>query len=146
MSERIFSNKYPPLPQHELVAELVAFPSLNHPNFDSACLQKLADGDGFSFLQGRAIYPRYYAGGEGETFTDSVGYKVADEGRLVFNLVGQAHGRYIFKIHQQPDFFPHASDVTLISSENGELWFVFVRQGDNEKFYISDSADLSSCK
>ena len=62
--------------------------------------------------------------GEGETFTDSVGYKVVDEGRLVFDLVGQANGRFIFKTSQQPDFFPHASDVTLISSRNGELWFV----------------------
>lgn len=146
MSERFFSNKYRPLSQDEVVAELIASPSLKHADFDYRCLQKLADVNELSFLQGRAIYPRYYASGEGETFTDSVGYKVASEGRMVFDLVGQAHGRFIFKTHQHPDFFPHASDVTLISSKNGELWFVFVRQGDAERFYISDSSDLSSCK
>ncbi len=115
-------------------------------DFDPACLQKLVDADELSFLQGKAIYPRYYASGEGEKFTDSVGYKVANEGRLVFDLVGQASGRFIFKTSQQPDFFPNASDVTLILSKNGELWFVFVRQGNNDEFYISDSFDLASCK
>ena len=146
VSERIFPNKYPPLSQNELVAELEASPSLDQSGFDSACFQKLADTDGLSFLQGRAIYPRYYAAGAGEKFTDSVGYKVVDEGRLVFDLVGQAGGRFIFRTSQQPDFFPNASDVTLISSENGDLWFVFVRMGNTERFYISDSFDLSSCK
>jgi hypothetical protein len=93
-----------------------------------------------------AIFPRYYSAGEGESFTDSVGYKVVDESRLVFDLVGQGSGRFIFKISQQPDFFPQASDVTLILSGNGELWFVFVKQGAVERFYISDSVDLSVCQ
>jgi hypothetical protein len=61
-------------------------------------------------------------------------------------LVGQVDGRFIFKISQQPDFFPNVSDVTLISSRNGELWFVFVKQGSIERFYISDSFDLSTCQ
>ena len=106
----------------------------------------MAGANTLSFIQGRAIFPRYYAAGDGERFTDSVGYKAVNEGRLVFDLVGQANGSFIFETSQQPDFFPHASDVTLISSENGGLWFVFVRQGDNERFYISDSFDLSICQ
>ena len=146
VSEKVFSNKYPPLPQNKLVVGLLSSASLNQPGFNSACLQKLSDANALSFLQGRAIYPRYYASGEGENFTDSVGYKIVNEGRLVFDLVGQADGRFIFKTSQQPDFFPNASDVTLISSKNGELWFVFVKQGDIERFYISDSFDLSTCR
>lgn len=146
ITEKIFPDKYPRLPQNELLIELLASSSLNQPNFNSACLQKLADSKALSFIQGRAIYPRYYAAGDGERFTDSVGYKVVDEGRLVFNLVGQANGRFIFKISQPPDFFPHASDVTLISSESGELWFVYVKQGDDERFYVSDAFDPSLCQ
>ncbi len=145
-SEKIFPNKYPHLPQNELVAKLLASSSLNQAGFDSACFQKITNSNALSFVQGRAIYPRYYAAGEGERFTDSVGYKTVDESRLVFDLVGQASGRFVFKISQRPDFFPQASDVTLMSSESGELWFMFVQQGDNERFYISDSFDLSICQ
>ncbi|MBC7879002.1 MAG: hypothetical protein H7Y59_17660 [Anaerolineales bacterium] len=146
ISERIFSDKYPLLPQNELIAELLASSSLDQLGFNSACLQKLADSKALGLIQGRAIYPRYYAAGDGERFTDSVGYKVVDEGRLVFNLVGQVNRRYIFKTSYPPDFFPHASDVTLISSESGEFWFVHVKQGEYERFYISESFDLSVCQ
>jgi len=145
-SEKFFPNKYPHLPQNELVAKLLTSSSLNQAGFDSACFQKITNSNALSFVQGRAIYPRYYAAGEGERFTDSVGYKTVDESRLVFDLVGQASGRFVFKISQRPDFFPQASDVTLMSSESGELWFMFVQQGDNERFYISDSFDLSICQ
>ena len=79
-------------------------------------------------------------------FTDSVGYKVVNEGRLVFDLVGQANVRYVFKTSQQPDFFPHASDVTVMSSRDGEIWFLYVKQGDIDRFYISDSFDRSICQ
>ena len=146
ISEKIFSNKYPSLPQSELMSELQAFSSLNQSEFNSACLQKVADSNALSFIQGRVIYPRYYAAGDGEKFTDSIGYKIVNEDRLVFNLVGQANGRFIFKTSQKPDFFPHASDATLISSESGELWFVHVEQGANEGFYISKSFDRSICQ
>jgi hypothetical protein len=145
LSEKVFPNKYPLLSQSELVAKLMASPSQNQPGFDSACLQKLTDADELSLLQGRAVYPRYYPAGAGEKFTDSVGYKVVDEGRLVFDLVGQAGGRYIFKTSQEPDFFPNASDITMISSKDGELLFVYVTQNDVERFYISDSFDRSMC-
>jgi 4-amino-4-deoxy-L-arabinose transferase-like glycosyltransferase len=146
LSEKIFPNKYPLLPHNQLVNQLLMSSSLNQPGFNPACFQKITDSTQLNFIQGRAIFPRYYAAGEGERFTDSIGYKVVDEGRLVFDLVGQANGRFIFKTSHQPDFFPQASDVTLISSENGELWFVFVKQGNTRRFYISDSFDLSICQ
>jgi hypothetical protein len=146
ISEKIFPDKYPPLPQNELAAELLTFSSLNQSDFISACLQKMADSNAISFIEGRAIYPRFYFAGEGERLTDSVGYKVVNEGRLVFNLVGQVNRRFIFKTPYPPDFFPHASDVILVSSKNGELWFAYVKQGDNEGFYISESFDPSACQ
>jgi hypothetical protein len=145
-AEKIFPNKYPPLSQKELVAKLRTSSSLEQPGFNSACLQKMSDANTLSFAQGMAIYPRYYSSGEGEKFTDAVGYKVVREGRLVFDLVGQGNGRFIFKTSQPPVFFPHASDVTLIFSRDGDLWFIYVTQDDVEKFYISDSFDLSICQ
>jgi hypothetical protein len=146
LSEKIFPNKYPPLTQKEIVANLQASAALNQADFNSACLQNLYDANAISIIQGRAIYPRYYPSGDGETFTDSVGYKAVDEGRLVFDLVGQANVRYVFITSQQPDFFPHTADVTVMSSKDGELWFLYVKQGDIDRFYISDSFDLLICQ
>jgi hypothetical protein len=141
LSGKVFSPRNPLFAsQRELTEKFSA--SLNIP---SGCLQKLLDTGELSVIQGRAIYPRYYAAGEGETFTDSVGYKAVTEGRLVFDLVGQSSGRYIFKISQEPTFFPHASDVVLMSSSKGGPWFVLVKQRDVEKFYVSDSWKPSTC-
>jgi len=146
LSEKIFPTRYPSRSQKEIVAKVLSSSALNQQDFNSVCLQKLADANVISIIQGRAVYPRYYAAGEGEKFTDSIGYKAVGDGRLVFDLVGQANVRYIFKTSQEPDFFPHASDVTLISSKEGELWFADVKQGTVERFYISDSFDRSMCR
>jgi hypothetical protein len=146
LSEKIFPNRYPRLSQKELVAELSTFLPTDRYGFNSMCLQKMADSNAVNFIQGRAIFPRYYDAGDGERFTDSIGYKVVDESRLVFNLVGQASGRYIFNIDHQPEFFPHASDVTLMLSDKGEMMSVFVKHGNQERFYVSGSFDLSICQ
>jgi len=147
LSEKVFPAKYPPhLQQSELVAELQESNLLNQSGLNSSCLQMTLETNALSFLQGMGVYPRYYAAGDGEYFTDSVGYKVMDEGRLVFDLVGQGGGRYIFKTAHQPEFFPNASDLTLIFSGDRELWFIYVKADDIKRFYISDSFDLSNCQ
>jgi hypothetical protein len=56
-------------------------------------------------VQGRTIYPRYYDAGDGETFTDSVGYKSVDESWLVFQMVGQANQRFVFLRPSRPISF-----------------------------------------
>ena len=147
LSERIFPDKYPPLSEGELVRTLMASSSLEQPNFNPACFRTLADAGGLSFVQGRAVYPRYYAAGEGEKITDKVGYKAVDEGRLVFDIIAEkVNTRIIFPMDQSPEFFPHASDATLVYNSSGNLWFIFVKLGDKERFYISDSFDPSLCQ
>ena len=39
---------------------------------------------------------------------------------------------------RMPDFFPNASDVTLWFDVNNSPWFVFVEQGESQRFYVSD--------
>jgi hypothetical protein len=34
----------------------------------------------------------------------------------------------------------------LIYSKSGELWFIYVKLGDNERFYISDLFEFSNCQ
>ncbi|MCC7117862.1 MAG: hypothetical protein IT310_04995 [Anaerolineales bacterium] len=145
LSERIFPQKYPPLSQGQLLSVLINSPALKASPVNSACLQKLSGENQLRILQARALYPRFYPAGAGEDFTDTPGYKVVDQSRIVFDVVGQRNGRVIFPSAQSPDFFPHASDVTLVYNANGELWFVLVRQNQTAGFYSSDQFDLSLC-
>jgi hypothetical protein len=108
-------------------------------------LQRLVDQNQITILQGRAMYPRYYEAGDGESFTDATGYKIVDESRLVFELVGQADRRIVFPMAGAPDFFPNASDATVISNSNGDIWFIFVKQGQMERLYVSDLLDNPLC-
>jgi hypothetical protein len=115
-------------------------------DFDLACLQDLEENKSLTFVQGRALYPRYYIAGDGERITDAVGYKVVDTPRLVFEFVGQSNSRIIFPLSESPEFFPHASDVTLIYGEDASPWFVYVEKETDAEFYVSRSFDLSLCK
>jgi Dolichyl-phosphate-mannose-protein mannosyltransferase len=76
--------------------------------------QALAESRNTLVLQGRAVYPRYYAAGEREPKSAKTGYGSMDQPRLVFFLVGQQNSLVVFDLSQPPDFFPNAADVILI--------------------------------
>jgi 4-amino-4-deoxy-L-arabinose transferase-like glycosyltransferase len=145
--ENVIPQRYPPLPQGQLIASLMDSPALEESSINPACFKKLAAEDLLHIEQGRALYPRYYLAGDGEDFTDTPGYRVANVGRLVFDMIGQKNQRIILPMGSSPEFFPHASDVALVYGPNadGDLWFVFVSQGSMQKIYISDDFDSSLC-
>ena len=64
----------------------------------------------------------------------------------MFEMVGQRYNRVIFPMTQMPEFFPNASDVTLWFDKNNSPWFVLVEQGESQRFYVSDVADVEGCK
>jgi 4-amino-4-deoxy-L-arabinose transferase-like glycosyltransferase len=146
LAERIFPQKYPQVSQSELAHVLLMSPALYEARLPVACLQEMLAREDVSFQQGLALYPRYYEAKGGESFTDSFGYKTADQGRLVFTLLRDSGIRIVFPMDESPLFFPHASDVTLVHGNDGTLWFAFVKKGENEAFYISDDFDASLCK
>jgi len=76
--------------------------------------QALAESRNALVLEGRAVYPRYYAAGEREPKSAKTGYGSMDQPRLVFFLVGQQNSLVVFDLSQPPDFFPNAADVILI--------------------------------
>jgi len=144
--EKGFPILYPPLSEAKVLAELQESPALLNADVSSACVRKLAQGNSIVVTQGRALYPRFYEAGEGEKITDAAGYKAVNESRLVFEIVGQENGRVVFPLRDYPDFFPHASDVTLIYGQNKTPWFVLVEKDDDEWFYISSFFDRSLCE
>ena len=144
--ENAFPVRYPVPSQESVLKTLLASPTLDRSGLGAACLQNTVIENHLTFSQGRALYPRYYHPGDGEGFTDSVGYRKADEGRMVFEMIGQFDGRVIFPMSQQPEFFPNASDITLILDNNGNTWFILVEHRGKAELYISESFDMSVCK
>ncbi len=145
LSEMAFPKRYPTV-QDGAPNNLTLPPILAQADLEAGCFQKLVDSNGLKIVQGRAIYPRYYEAGDGEIFTDAAGYKIVDEGRLVFEMVGQRNNRVIFPMAQAPEFFPNASDVTLWFDKNDSPWFVLVEQGDTQRFYVSNAAVVEGCR
>ena len=144
--ERVFLERYPPRPPAEVLSELMASPLPASSEIDFACLQKLEGNNALSYVQGRALYPRYYVAGDGERITDAFGYRVSDENRLVFEFVGQENTRIVIPMRDYPDFFPHAADVTLIYGKDDNPWFVFVEHESQARLYITDDFDHSFCE
>ncbi len=146
LSERIFPERYPVVSQDVILNKVLSAPALGQTNVDSACFQKIIGENHLSLAEGRTLYPRYYAAGTGEFFTDAVGYKTVNESRLVFEMVGQINTRIVFPITEMPEFFPNASDVTLGFDASNRNWFVLVAQGDTQKLYLSDLFDPLVCE
>ena len=145
LSEMAFFQKYPLVKQDVVLNKLASSATLKQAKLDTACVQKLVIENQLNMVQGRALYPRYYEAGDGETFTDSVGYKSVDEGRLVFQMVGQVNQRFVFPMLEPPDFFPNASDVTLFLDASGNLWFILVEQNDTQRMYFSETLVFTNC-
>lgn len=130
--ESVFPTRYPlPISLDDLKAAQSTLP----PN----CLERvLADA---RLIQGRALYPRFYQAGEGETFTDAAGYRPEPFSRLVFELIGEQNRRVIFPI-SAIDFFPNFSDVAL-AEKSRELWVIFLKKQDGN--WIAYPSSLFSC-
>ncbi len=67
-------------------------------------------------VSGRALYPRWYAAGDGEPGSAKLGYGKSDQDHLVFFLTGQRNALVILPISPAPKYFPNAADVTITGS------------------------------
>ena len=81
----------------------------------TATTQPAGDTQSINLL-GRAIYPRWYAAGEGEPGSAKLGYGKTDQDRLVFFLVGERNLLVILPISAAPKFFPNTADVVVTGS------------------------------
>lgn len=121
LTEWAFPEKYPALTQAELAAQLGLQPQA-----------------GEVLQYGRAIYPRYYAAGDGEPATAKLGYEPSDEARLVFWLVGPQQGLVVFPLETSPEFFPQAADVWMVGAMDGSVFrarVIKVQVGDKIAVY-----------
>ena len=116
LAEHILPQRYPSASAEEILAHLTTTPALPQAGLDAPATlcEALAQAPGAMVLNGRAIYPRYYAAGEGEPLSAKTGYSDMPQPRLVFFLLGQTNSLVVLDLPQSPAFFPNAADVTLI--------------------------------
>ncbi len=104
LSEVIVPDRYPVKTQSQMWAE---FHEKTSANVDENLI----------LVEGRALYPRYFAAGEGIEWTAKPGYAPSPESRIVFEMAGQTTGRVIFPLADVPAYFPHTVDVTLLTED-----------------------------
>jgi hypothetical protein len=100
-----------------LLGLCVPLTELAFPRVSPVPAQLVAPGPGQLLLSGRAIYPRYYAAGDGEPGSAKLGYGKTDRARLVFFLIGTQNTLVILPLKSAPDFFPNSGDVTIIGTQ-----------------------------
>jgi hypothetical protein len=146
LSEKLFPQRYPPIARLVLVDRLVTGAGVQPDEAVQTCLQRVLADSGTKIIQGRALYPRYYPAGEGEPFTDAAGYKIVEQDRLVFELVGQQDGRMIIPLAHEPAYFPHAADVTLVMDAQNNVLFMLVEKSGVSQLYITSNAASYGCR
>ena len=99
------------------------------------------DKDQF-YLHALAVYPRWYAAGEGEPESAKQGYGVADYGRLVFlTLAPGSFGTMEMILDEAPEYLPDGSEVWFSGCLNGATSLVdtlIVERDGNMIRYTSD--------
>ncbi|MHC1772508.1 MAG: hypothetical protein AB9907_12415 [Flexilinea sp.] len=107
LSERLIPMRFVPAEKQEVFEKL---------GLDPADYS----GDDLIVKKSIAIYPRYYAAGEGEPESAKQGYGVSDYGRLVFlTLSPNGFDTTELITNTIPEYFPDGSTVWMISRENG---------------------------
>ena len=94
------------------------------------------------YLHALAVYPRYYASGEGEPESAKQGYAAVDYSRLVFLTLAPANfGTIEMHLDEPPAYLPDGSEVWLSGCVNGATSIVetlLVKSGDEIICYDAD--------
>ena len=72
------------------------------------------------YLHAIAVYPRYYAAGEGEPESAKQGYAAVDHGRLIFlTLAPDSFGTIEMPLDSAPEYLPDGAEVRFSACLNG---------------------------
>jgi hypothetical protein len=118
--EQLIPERYPAQTRAELIQEVVESPSAQQAGLDRSALERFAAQPGAALIKGRALYPRYYAPGQGEPQTAKTGYEPLDYARTIFLITARSYnGLAILKAQAVPAFFPNTADVLVLGCSNG---------------------------
>ncbi len=139
LSERIFPRRYPALHQAQIFQQLSSSRTFSKSHLDAACVQQVITDNQLTGYTGRALSPRFYGAGEGES-TAKQGYAPSDQSRLVFQSIGNRYSVVILDLAEAPEFFPHAADVLFYMDpqQTNHAGIVLVALQNKEGLYLSD--------
>ena len=117
--EAIIPPRYTEASRQAWLAELQGSATLreNHPDVQAAL--KNVPHSRLIVLHGRALYPRYYASGEGESSTKTTPFTPRDFARFSFYLVGPQKIGVLLPVAEQPSApFPNGVDVLVAGCQD----------------------------
>lgn len=143
MAEHAFPRRYPLQSQAALAQEILENSALRQAGVDLAALEQFLEQPGARLVKGRALYPRYYAAGDGEPRTAKAGYEPLAFPRSLFQIASNTfNGLVMLRAEQIPHSLPNAADVIvagcLVEEHiDASLVIVFSQPG---WVYLSDGA------
>lgn len=134
LSEVVIPARYQSINHDEALAEWQASPQDSQTALDMAAFLEQSDA---VVLNGRALWPRYYAAGVGEPGDQWPAFNALPFARLGFVLIGPVGDQIVLPLQSAPAAFPNASDVVVFAcEENNYLRAVAVI------FPLGDAANL----
>jgi hypothetical protein len=130
LSERIIPMRFEPASREAVLSKLEVDPN-DYDTADAVVMKAIA------------IYPRYYAAGEGEPESAKQGYGVSDYGRLIFlTLSPGGFGTIELRTETVPAYFPDNSEIWMVGHSQGATTvadLILVQNGDRSYRYTADS-------
>lgn len=114
LSELAISARYQPLDRDEAIAEWQASALAAQTGLDMAAF---LEQPGAVVLNGRALWPRYYAANAGEPGDQWPAFNALPFARLGFVLIGPLGDHVVLPLQSAPAAFPNASDVVVFACE-----------------------------
>ncbi len=120
LAERIAPQRYPSQTREELSAEFMRNPLLDNAGIEADHWEKLLMDPDAQLFKGRALYPRFYAAGEGEPRTAKAGYEPLDYARMLFLTASFSYnGLVMLRSDQSPPYLPNTADVIVLGCAAG---------------------------
>jgi hypothetical protein len=146
LAEKLVPKRYPSLSAKEIISEIQSQPTYKALHIDSTTLNELVSASTV-VINGRGIYPRYYAAGDGEPRTARTGYAPLDYQRLVFLTVGETNQLVILKTQNQPGFFPNTADILMLGCQQSNyIQGILVSVLDKPGATYFDPGAIAACK
>lgn len=113
--ELVVPQRYADRAPETLAAEVLQDARLAQSGINPVALERFLAQPGARIIEGRGLYPRYYAAGEGEPRTAKTAYEPLNYPRTVF-LIASNHynGLAVLRAPYAPASFPNAADVLAV--------------------------------
>jgi hypothetical protein len=118
LADKLIPRRYPIQSKTELISELYQSKQLIDSSLNLVQLERFLDNPDTQIIKGRALYPRYYAAGDGEPDTAKIGYRPLPYSRTLFLMASNGYNGLIqLKAEDPPSYLPNASDVIVVGCQ-----------------------------